>query len=488
MANPDLPNFKLPIITAPADTFQRDVRNALQALASALGGGVSDGEDGADGAPGPQGDPGTNGLDGDDGATGPAGPAPSGTGFVHVTAGALDTPAELTGDVTAGASGVTAIGANKVLDTMMRQAAGLSVIGRTANSTGNVADIVAGTDGHVLKRSGATLVFAAEQDLTGIGLGVFGNGRDGSAVFDGVATVLGFVPFNSLVLGVTIPGYTMTRNLYLTNCTVDSGVFLFTNNFGLYVNGTLTNNGIIGTWGAAGGTGTVSTFGTGGGQRAANVYGAGSNGGDGGNTSTGVSVAGGALAAAPYGYSNSGGLGIAGSNGSDGLVGKGGGGGATNDGAGNTKGSDGGTITVSSPSQGDLPTLAQMMTGCHSASATRFTCGTGGGGGRGDPNGALGGGGGGGGGGAATVVFARLILGSGSFNSHGGLGGNGFNRAGGGGGGGGGWAGITIGTGSFPTTNVTGGNGGTSLGEGSVFGWSGGSGGPGQTYLLRIGA
>lgn len=49
----------------------------------------------------------------------------------------------LTGDVTLSAAGVTAIGANKVLDSMLRQSAALSLIGRSANSTGNVADISA---------------------------------------------------------------------------------------------------------------------------------------------------------------------------------------------------------------------------------------------------------------------------------------------------------------------------------------------------------
>lgn len=49
--------------------------------------------------------------------------------------------------------------ANSVTDAKIRQSAGLSVIGRSANSTGNVADITAGTDGHVLRRSGTTLGF-----------------------------------------------------------------------------------------------------------------------------------------------------------------------------------------------------------------------------------------------------------------------------------------------------------------------------------------
>nr|WP_041756623.1 hypothetical protein [Bradyrhizobium sp. ORS 278] len=52
--------------------------------------------------------------------------------------------AALTGDVsTTAGSCATAIGANKVLDTMLRQGGALSLIGRSANTTGNVADIQA---------------------------------------------------------------------------------------------------------------------------------------------------------------------------------------------------------------------------------------------------------------------------------------------------------------------------------------------------------
>jgi hypothetical protein len=44
---------------------------------------------------------------------------------------------------------------------MLRQSAGLSVIGRSANSTGNVADITAANDGQVLRRSGTSVGFGA---------------------------------------------------------------------------------------------------------------------------------------------------------------------------------------------------------------------------------------------------------------------------------------------------------------------------------------
>lgn len=44
-------------------------------------------------------------------------------------------------------------------DTKLRTSNALSVIGRAANSAGDPADIVAGTDGHVLRRAGTTVAF-----------------------------------------------------------------------------------------------------------------------------------------------------------------------------------------------------------------------------------------------------------------------------------------------------------------------------------------
>lgn len=64
------------------------------------------------------------------------------------------------GDVVVSSAGtVWTVDANAIGDTKLRQGTALTVIGRSANSTGNVADIAAGTDGHVLRRSGTTLGF-----------------------------------------------------------------------------------------------------------------------------------------------------------------------------------------------------------------------------------------------------------------------------------------------------------------------------------------
>lgn len=66
----------------------------------------------------------------------------------------------LTGDVTMTAgTTTTAIAAGAVGNAELRDSAALSVIGRASNSSGDPADITAGTDGHVLRRSGTTLGF-----------------------------------------------------------------------------------------------------------------------------------------------------------------------------------------------------------------------------------------------------------------------------------------------------------------------------------------
>lgn len=71
---------------------------------------------------------------------------------------------QLTGDVTAGpgsGSQAATIAANAVTDAKFRQSAGLSLVGRSANTTGNVADITAASDGQIMRRSGTTIGFGS---------------------------------------------------------------------------------------------------------------------------------------------------------------------------------------------------------------------------------------------------------------------------------------------------------------------------------------
>lgn len=81
----------------------------------------------------------------------------------HATAGqAKAKRAALTGDVTAAAdSNATTIAANAVTDAKFRQGAATSLVGRAANSIGDVADIAATADGQVLRRSAGALAFGA---------------------------------------------------------------------------------------------------------------------------------------------------------------------------------------------------------------------------------------------------------------------------------------------------------------------------------------
>jgi hypothetical protein len=86
------------------------------------------------------------------------------------------------GDITVSSSGATwTINNNAVTDAKLRQSAGLSVVGRASNTTGNVADITAGADGHVLRRSGTTLGFG-QVATAGIADGAVTDAKVGSGV------------------------------------------------------------------------------------------------------------------------------------------------------------------------------------------------------------------------------------------------------------------------------------------------------------------
>lgn len=76
-----------------------------------------------------------------------------------------------------GANGTMTVGVetNGIPDAKLRQGAAISVIGRSANSVGNVADIVAATNGDVLQRVANALTFApfASTALSDMSVGTF---------------------------------------------------------------------------------------------------------------------------------------------------------------------------------------------------------------------------------------------------------------------------------------------------------------------------
>lgn len=82
----------------------------------------------------------------------------------------------LSGDVSgSGATAITtAIGANKVVNSMLQTRPGLSVIGQSTNAGGNAEDIIAGADFQVLRRNGTTLAFGPI-NLAGSGTAVTGD-------------------------------------------------------------------------------------------------------------------------------------------------------------------------------------------------------------------------------------------------------------------------------------------------------------------------
>jgi hypothetical protein len=119
---------------------------------------------------------------------------------------ALGTPASVT---LTNATGLPTAGLvdNAVTDPKLRDSAGLSVIGRGANSTGDPADIVAGTNHQVLRRDGSSLGFGAvdlssNQAVTGT-LPVNQGGTGITSFGSGVATWLGTPSSANLAAAVT---------------------------------------------------------------------------------------------------------------------------------------------------------------------------------------------------------------------------------------------------------------------------------------------
>lgn len=287
---------------------------------------------------------------------------------------------------------------------------------------------------------------------------IFGNGADGTLTFDGVTTPLA---------GATLSGstYTMTRDIFCHNCTVNNGVNI-TGQYRFYDDGTLTLNGIIHSNGnnAVGNTaGTALTAGS---------LPASENGGAGGSSAGGAAGGGiGTGSTAPRDCTAA----TAGpaANGST-CGGAGGGAGASGVGA------SGGAVALMAATQGDIRSWWQAPLGRQANSSVSQTA-SGGGGGRGDAGNVKTGGGGGG---AAGYRYLALhaVTGSGSIQAKGGNGGDGQagGNTGSGGGGGGGYIQVAIGSGSCPTMTVTGGSPGTPQGTGT----SGGTGGNGLTHCF----
>lgn len=244
------------------------------------------------------------------------------------------------------------------------------------------------------------------------GVGGYGDGSDGNATMDGATTVIGIVPSANT--------YTLARDSFFNNLTINPGISLITNGFRLFVAGTLTNNGTI-QWNGAPGIATGAAPAVTGNTNSSFISGSGA-------AAPGTAGGAGGTAAGTAGTNQSG----------TGLGGAGGAGGAGSGGAGGA----GGTVGLIGTSTGPPRWFPYSMMGRVpiGAGTGAYQGGAGGGGGGGDATAAASGGSGGG----VVYLAAKTIGGTGAIQARGGAGATpGAGNRGGGGGGGGGLVVVT---------------------------------------------
>ena len=241
--------------------------------------------------------------------------------------------------------------------------------------------------------------------------GTFGDASDGAVVLDGTTSYAGF----SSLAGST---YTLTRDIFSSSLTINTGVTLIPAGFRLFVAGPFAHAGTIGATGNAGTAAGVGGVGSGSGG-----IGGGRSGGAG---NTGAGTAGGA------GGLYAGGIAGAGSTGAAGAA---------------------GAKTIGSTYLFKTP--AAMLTGVVNWSGVALAI--------------LGSGGGGGAGGPTIPIFAHSFVNTGTIAAGGGAGGSPtVGAAGGGGGGGGGFVVVyTLSAATMGTIQVTAGTFGTGFGTGT---------------------
>lgn len=151
---------------------------------------------GATGPTGPSGTDGANGSNGPTGATGATGPSgQDGAGLTDGDKGAI---------VVSASGTVWALDANVCTDAAIRQSGATSVIGRSANSTGNVADITCGADNDVLRRQSSTLSCGG-LDTASITSGTIATARLGSGTANSSSYLRGDSTWQTISGGPTGP-------------------------------------------------------------------------------------------------------------------------------------------------------------------------------------------------------------------------------------------------------------------------------------------
>jgi hypothetical protein len=305
----------------------------------------------------------------------------------------------------------------------------------------NVATGYAGSNAYILNTGAATFKNVSiggttvQYVITNSGIFSYGDNADGTATCDGSTAVAGMTRSGST--------YTMTRDVYFNNLTVNNTVTLLPNGYRIFIGGTLTVNGTIQRNGASGGNGIDGAGG--------NTSGLGGAGGSalGAGYLSGTVVAGQGGDGQGVGSTQStgrNGVNVLNSLGLNAVTGGVGAGGIA-----------AGTPGVATPSNVALKVgiqLAQLLDVSSSGSTVKYIASasaSGGGGGSSNAvdKGGAGGGGGGGQGGILAIYARSIIVGvTGVISSNGGAGGNGGNtgsvNAGVGGGGAGGNGGVLI--------------------------------------------
>lgn len=120
------------------------------------------------------------------------------------------------------------INANGISNSLIRQSAGLSVIGNSTNSTANVTDITAGSDNQILRRSGTAIGFGSidlsQSNAVGASILPIANGGTGTATPSLVAgtnvTITGSFPNQTVNTsgGGSSSSYKDSAWIYLDSC------------------------------------------------------------------------------------------------------------------------------------------------------------------------------------------------------------------------------------------------------------------------------
>lgn len=350
--------------------------------------------------------------------------------FVRLAIGSAGQILNVTGGIPAWIANPSASDASTTVKGVVEIATAAEITAGTA--TGTTGAPLAVTPDALLASSYGALGTSLDKIL-------FGDGSDGAVVISGNTT--------------------LTRDMYYTNLTINSGVTLTTGNFRIFGTGTLTNNnatnGIVSN-GGNGADGGASAGGTGGTCTSGSVRG-GATGGTGGNGARGGGgggAGGGTVWIAFKNVAVQGGIQALGGNGGNGYTISGGGGyvaptsggsmtaslittGTAGDGgaAGGGVVTNAGTLTSSKQSSKNVLLMYSLM---DNALSLGMGGGAAGGGGGGNATQA---GGGGGGMGGVIVFMYRTITTSGTLTVTGGTGGTG---TGGGSNGGNGSAGLAV--------------------------------------------